>query len=148
MKKLLAILTITALLCVTGLFLFAPIIPSSWDVAYQQDGKEKKEGITRSLLFVSDYIIVELPKSLSDPNQEGRNRIWSSVFLISLDRQRVLIPVAYGREFLGFKYLHKDQLKGVDITGGKVNDGWTVLFEEDQITFTNPKITVILNKRA
>ncbi|MEM0966084.1 MAG: hypothetical protein AAGJ81_08060 [Verrucomicrobiota bacterium] len=145
MKKLIVTALIAFLICVTGALLFvAPIVPCGWSVTYQQEGGAKIQGSTGVPLFASDYVIVDLPREVS----EGKNRIWSSKFMVSFDRERVLIPVAYRKSFLGISYVHRDQLKGADITGAKVDDGWTVSFEEERVTFMNGKITVTLHREA
>ena len=149
MKKLLIMLALIAVLCVAlVLFLIAPTIPCSWEVTYQQTGAEIKEGTTTRPLFASDLIFIELPKSLRDSTQQKQNRISLTTFMVRLDSKKVLSPVAYEREFLGIGYVHRDQLKGVDITGAKVDDDWTVSFQDDLIIFGNPRITVILKNKA
>ncbi|MFQ3224429.1 MAG: hypothetical protein ACI8Z5_000678 [Lentimonas sp.] len=147
MKKLIIILPILALLCASGLlFLVAPMIPSSWEVTYQLDGKEKQAGVARTPLFANDLIFIELTGSVRD--LQTKDRISCTSFMLRLEQQKIVVPVSPVREFLGIRYVHRDQLIGVDLTSPEVDDRWTVLFQEDQIIFGNPSIRIAVKKQV
>jgi len=142
-----AALTLSILASALALKAFALLVPSEWEAVYQIDGEEAHPGITQGVLFDESYIFVQLPKHINNLRDQSGHRISFTRYLISLERQRVLIPVCAKKECLGVSYVHRDQLKGVDITGGKVDDAWTVSFSDEMMTFKNSKIVITVSRK-
>ena len=115
-----------------------PLIPSSaYTVAVVYDGHSISTRLYRPLVASGLYYI-RLPESVPAHYR------WIGV---AFDRQSAFIPVAIYHSSLGWSYVHADQTHGVRLTDGKVDDSWTVCFDQsDGASFRNPSFDITMSQ--
>lgn len=67
-------------------------------------------------------------------------------FGVAFGRESVFSPIAIYTSSSGLRYIHADQANGVKLTGGKIEDDWTVNFTEDGVSFSNAAIHIELHQ--
>ncbi|MEO6053149.1 MAG: hypothetical protein ABIP97_03980 [Chthoniobacterales bacterium] len=126
------------LLSIAGGFLFLferPLLPSK---AYTITASLNGVPIHAELLhpsFASEVYYVRLPDARPGLYQ------W---FGIAFRRLSVFIPAAVYTGWYDIPYVHSDQLHGVNITDGKIEDHWSVKFSPAGVQFSNGSFSIAL----
>jgi hypothetical protein len=140
MKKIIMICTaIAAIFLLAAIKYVAPLIPTNeLRVTYECEGKMNDDTRVFAPLFASGVYYINLPQSASLTYR------W---FLIKEPYKSVSVPnVPRGQESK-MRYVHRDQILGVELLDPKIQDKWTVAFRDKSINFSNGKLTVTVEKR-
>ena len=139
-KKIIIICTaIAALFLLAAIKYVAPLIPTDeLRVTYECEGKTNDDTRVFVPLFASGVYYINLPQSVSAIYR------W---FLIKERYKSVSVPNAPREQESKLRYVHRDQILGVDLLDPKIQDKWTVGFRDTTINFSNGKLTVKAEKR-
>ena len=132
-----AFLSIAALACLLA-FARTLVTSRAYVVTATCDGKPVRAKLMRPA-FKSGIFYLQLL-------QESPQRYdW---FLIAFPQQLVAVPVVSARSgWLGIPYVHADQMGGVSLTSGKIEDSWNVVFAPEKVEFSNASLSVALERR-
>jgi hypothetical protein len=111
-----------------------PLLPSSaMTVTYSVKGTTFHDGEVLKPLGMGEATYLHLQHS-SKPLYR-----W---LMIRKPAQRVLVPISVRKTWGDLRYVHGDQIIGIDILGGKVDDGWQAQWSGHSVRFYNAEMTV------
>lgn len=108
----------------------------AWAASVRQARLGETEGRVFAMAFRPEWLFVEIP----DSHQDGYN--W---FLVRPAARKV--SVGYGPRHEPYLSFNHDWSGGVELTDGKVNDGWEVKWSEGGVVFENQKFRVEVVRR-
>jgi hypothetical protein len=138
-KPILLILGCLGLLAFAGLMMLVrPLLVSrDYVVTAKVDGESVQAKLMRPA-FTSGVYYLEL---------EAGPSVRDRMFLIREDSSTVALPISVYKGVMNIPYVHADQMRGILLTDGKVEDTWEVHSTPDKVKFANASISVQMERR-